>query len=59
MKTEELRALQAPLKEHYRENPQAAIVTLRAEGKLGEGVSCSLQTGKALVSAGNTTVPFS
>jgi uncharacterized OsmC-like protein len=52
MKTEELRALQAPLKDRYRDDPQAAVVTLRAEGKLGEGVSCSLQTGKALVSAG-------
>jgi len=52
MKAEELRALQAPLKDRYRDNPQAAVVTLRAQGKLGEGVSCSLQTGKALVSAG-------
>ena len=52
MKTEELRALQAPLKERYREQPAAALITLKAEGRLGEGVTCSVQTGKALVAAG-------
>src|SRR5437867_1672116 len=47
-----LKALQAPLKEKYRETPQAAVVTLKAEGRIGEGVTCSLQTGKAMVKAG-------
>jgi uncharacterized OsmC-like protein len=48
----ELRALQAPLKEKYRDAPEAALITLRAEGKLGEGVSCRVETGKAMVEAG-------
>lgn len=52
MNAEELRSVQAPLKEHYRENPEAAYITLRAEGRLGEGVSCKISTGKALVDAG-------
>ena len=52
MKSEDLRSLQAPLKEKYKAEPQAALVTLAAEGELGEGVSCSVQTGKALVDAG-------
>lgn len=52
MNSEELRALQAPLKAEYKEKPQAALVTLHAQGRLGEGVSCSVQTGKALVVAG-------
>lgn len=52
MKPEELRAVQAPLKEQYRKAPDAAHVTLRAKGRLGEGVSCKIETGKALVEAG-------
>jgi uncharacterized OsmC-like protein len=52
MKTEELRAVQAPLKERYKESPEAAFITLKAEGRLGEGVTCNVQTGKALVAAG-------
>lgn len=52
MNAEDLRSVQAPLKEHYRENPEAAFITLRAEGRLGEGVSCKISTGKALVEAG-------
>ena len=52
MKAEELRAIQAPLKEQYRAEPAAALVTLKAEGRLGEGVSCSVATGRALVEAG-------
>jgi uncharacterized OsmC-like protein len=52
MNTEELRALQAPLKDRYRETPQAALVTLRAQGRAGEGVSCRVDTGRALVEAG-------
>jgi len=47
-----LRALQAPLKERYRADPAAATVTLRAESAVGEGVSCSIKTAKALVEAG-------
>jgi uncharacterized OsmC-like protein len=49
---ERLRAVQAPLKERYKEEPEAARVTLSADGKLGEGVSCSVQTGRALAEAG-------
>jgi uncharacterized OsmC-like protein len=52
MKSEELRALQAPLKQQYRAEPEAALVTLKAQGRLGEGVTCNVQTGKALVEAG-------
>src|ERR1700756_2848246 len=52
MNTAELKSLQAPFKERYREQPKAAIVTLRAEGKIGEGVTCNVQTAKALVEAG-------
>lgn len=52
MQADELRAIQAPLKEHYREVPAAAVVTLSATGTLGEGVSCSVQTGRALATAG-------
>jgi uncharacterized OsmC-like protein len=52
MNADELRALQAPLKERYREAPEAALITLRAQARLGEGVTCKVETGKALVSAG-------
>ena len=52
MKAEELRLLQAPLKERYREHPEAAIITLKAQGRIGEGVTCRVETGKALVEAG-------
>ena len=52
MNTDELRAVQAPLKERYREVPEAALITLRAQGRAGEGVSCRIETGKALVVAG-------
>lgn len=52
MEREELRAVQAPLKERYREEPEAAVVTLAASGRLGEGVSCSVDTGRALAEAG-------
>jgi uncharacterized OsmC-like protein len=49
---DELRTLQAPLKERYRADPDAALVTLSAAGQLGDGVSCSVQTGRALAEAG-------
>jgi len=52
MNAEELRSKQAPLKQRYREHPEVALVTLRAEGRVGEGIRCKLQTGKALVEAG-------
>ncbi|HVX26782.1 MAG TPA: OsmC family protein [Parafilimonas sp.] len=52
MNATELKNLQSPLKEQYRGNPDAAIITLKAQGKLGEGVSCRIETGKALVEAG-------
>ena len=52
MKADELRAVQAPLKERYRESPESAVVTLRAHGRAGEGVTCSVDTGRALVVAG-------
>jgi len=52
MEREELRATQAPLKERYAEEPEAALVTLKASGSLGEGVSCSVDTGRALAEAG-------
>jgi uncharacterized OsmC-like protein len=51
--SDQLRALQAPLKERYREDAAAALLTLRAGGEVGgEGVSCSVETGRALVEAG-------
>lgn len=52
MDSDSLRELQAPLKQRYREEPQAAMITLRAVGSLSEGIACSVQTGRALVEAG-------
>jgi uncharacterized OsmC-like protein len=52
MDRDELQTLQAPLKERYRDEPEAALVTLSASGTLGEGVSCSVATGRALAEAG-------
>lgn len=52
MNAEELRALQGPLKERYRAEPATAVVTLRAQGKLGEGITCRVDTGRSLVEAG-------
>jgi uncharacterized OsmC-like protein len=52
MKSEELRSQQAPLKERYRAEPQAAAITLKAQARLDEGITCRVETGKALVSAG-------
>lgn len=48
----ELKNLQAPLKEKYRNEPGSAIITLKAEGKIGEGISCKVDTGRALIEAG-------
>ena len=52
MKAAELKSLQAPIKERYRKRPESASITLRAEGKIGEGVTCNVQTGKELIEAG-------
>ncbi|MFE0753754.1 OsmC family protein [Inquilinus sp. NPDC058860] len=53
MDAETLRALQAPLKDKYREAPDAALITLRAKGRVGEeGVTCKVETGRALAEAG-------
>jgi uncharacterized OsmC-like protein len=52
MDRETLRAVQTPLKDAYRADPGAALVTLRADGQLGDDLSCSVQTGRALVEAG-------
>ena len=47
-----LRELQAPLKEKYRNTPETALITLKAQGRLGEGISCKVETGKMLIEAG-------
>jgi uncharacterized OsmC-like protein len=53
MDTEELRRLQAPIKDRYREDPDAAVITLRARGTLdADGIACRVETGRALVEAG-------
>ena len=52
MKADDLKAVQAPLKDLYRATPDAALVTLKASGRLGEGVTCRIETGKALIAAG-------
>ena len=52
MDAADLRALQEPLKARYRSDPAAALITLRAEGRLGEGIACRIETGRALVTAG-------
>jgi uncharacterized OsmC-like protein len=48
----DLKNIQAPLKEKYREDPASAVITLKAKGKVGEGVSCKVESGKAMVEAG-------
>lgn len=48
----ELRALQAPLKDRYRERPESAVITLKARGSIGEGIACKVETGRALAVAG-------
>lgn len=52
MKSEELRSIQSPLKEKYKSDPNAAFITLSAEGKLGEGITCNLNTGRLVIDAG-------
>ena len=52
MNAEELKSLQAPLKQKYQEQPESAMVTLKANARIGEGITCKVETGKALVEAG-------
>ena len=52
MRAEELREVQAPLKARYRDDPESAVVTLRADAALGEGITCKITTGRALAAAG-------
>jgi uncharacterized OsmC-like protein len=52
MNARELKALQAPIKDKYKRDPDAAVVTLRAQGRIGEGIACRVDTGRALVEAG-------
>jgi uncharacterized OsmC-like protein len=52
MQAEELRSLQEPLKQRYRENPETAVITLRAQARMGEGITCKIETGKGMVEAG-------
>src|SRR5438552_6976697 len=52
MNSSELKDLQAPLKEKYKIQPGSAMITLKAQGNIGEGISCKVETGKAIVEAG-------
>ncbi|HEY4967562.1 MAG TPA: OsmC family protein [Puia sp.] len=52
MNSAELKELQAPIKEKYKAEPESAMITLRAEGKIGEGISCKVETGRAIIEAG-------
>ncbi len=52
MDSQTLKDMQAPLKQQYRERPESAVITLKASGALGEGITCRVETGKAMVEAG-------
>jgi len=52
MNADELRVRQAPLKAQYREKPEAALITLKAKGRIGEGITCKIETGRTLAEAG-------
>ena len=52
MNPDELRAVQTPLKERYRQQPETAMITLTARSRIDEGISCKIETGRALVKAG-------
>ncbi len=52
MNADDLRNLQAPLKARYQQDPAAALITLEAEGRLGEGITCKVDTGRAIAEAG-------
>lgn len=48
MNSEQLRSIQAPLKEKYKSDPDSAVITLKSEGHLGEGITCNIDTGKKI-----------
>ena len=52
MNKDELKNLQAPLKQKYREKPEAALITLKAKGRIEEGITCKIETGRAIAEAG-------
>lgn len=52
MNSEDLKKIQSPLKERYRSDAAAALITLKAKGKIGDGISCKVDTGRAMVEAG-------
>ncbi len=52
MNAEELRSLQAPIKARYQRDPAAALITLEAEGRIGDGITCKVDTGRAIAEAG-------
>ena len=52
MNSAELKNLQAPLKDKYKADPESALITLKARGNIGDGISCNVQTGRALLEAG-------
>jgi uncharacterized OsmC-like protein len=52
MNSIELKEIQAPIKEKYKAEPGSALITLKAEGKIGEGITCKVETGRAIVEAG-------
>ncbi|WP_281226322.1 OsmC family protein [Flavobacterium aquiphilum] len=52
MDAEELKNIQAPIKDKYREVPDAAMITLKAQGKIGDGISCKVETGREMAEAG-------
>jgi len=52
MNSGEIKKIQAPLKEKYRDDPESALITLRAKGKIGENISCKIDTGRAFIEAG-------
>ena len=52
MNSTDLKKIQTPLKEKYREDPGSALITLKAKGKVGENISCKVDTGRALIAAG-------
>jgi uncharacterized OsmC-like protein len=52
MNSEDLKALQTPLKEKYLNEPESALITLKAQGNIGENISCKVETGRAIVQAG-------
>lgn len=52
MQAEELKSIQAPLKQKYRDDPSSAMVTLRAQAKMTDGIACRIETGKAVLEAG-------